>query len=284
MAREVQVLNLGAGVQSTTLYLMFMRGLVTPQIEAAIFADTQDEPEAVYAHLDWLRSLGGPPILTRTVGCLGDDLVNGRNSTGQRFASIPAFTTPDGGESVGITRRQCSKEYKTEVIAKTIRRDVLGLKPRQRVPKAIRIVQNIGFSLDEGGRAMRLRDLFKKEHKWATPRFPLIDLHMTRSDCVWWLKKYANAPHEVPRSSCVFCPYHTDEEWLRVKANENDWARAVKVDESLRANGSIINRDMRQTLYLHDSCRPLSEVEFKPETRKQIPMSFYRECEGVCGN
>ena len=45
---ELHILNLGAGVQSTTLYLMFMRGDIKPQIDYAIFADTGEEPEAVY--------------------------------------------------------------------------------------------------------------------------------------------------------------------------------------------------------------------------------------------
>ena len=37
-------------------------------------------------------SVAGSPILTDTAGKLGDDLIHGINSTGQRFASIPAFT------------------------------------------------------------------------------------------------------------------------------------------------------------------------------------------------
>jgi hypothetical protein len=49
------ILNLGAGVQSTTLYLMGCRGEI--HVDVAIFADTGDEPKAVYAHLEWLKSL-----------------------------------------------------------------------------------------------------------------------------------------------------------------------------------------------------------------------------------
>lgn len=55
---------------------------------STIFADTQEEPESVYRHLEWLKSLGGPPILIDTAGKLGDDLIHGKNSTGQRFTSI----------------------------------------------------------------------------------------------------------------------------------------------------------------------------------------------------
>lgn len=120
------MLNLGAGVQSTTLYLMYLAGEIAPGIECAVFADTGEEPQAVYAHLKWLAGLGGPPILTRSAGRLGDDLVRGRNSTGHRFASIPAFTAAQEGRQAGIVRRQCTKEYKVEVVERCIRRELLG--------------------------------------------------------------------------------------------------------------------------------------------------------------
>lgn len=55
---EFHILNLGAGVQSTTLYLMSMHGQL-PRFDIAIFADTGEEPQAVYTHLDWLKQLGG---------------------------------------------------------------------------------------------------------------------------------------------------------------------------------------------------------------------------------
>jgi len=101
--KELHILSLGAGVQSTTLYLMFMRGVLQPQIDYAIFADTGEEPTPVYRHLEWLQSLNGPRILVRSIGKLGEDLKHGRNSTGQRFASIPAYTTDEPGSPKGMT-------------------------------------------------------------------------------------------------------------------------------------------------------------------------------------
>ena len=47
-----RILNLGAGVQSTTVYLMYVRGEIQPGMECAIFADTGEEPASEYAHLD----------------------------------------------------------------------------------------------------------------------------------------------------------------------------------------------------------------------------------------
>jgi hypothetical protein len=88
---EFHVLNLGAGVQSTAVYLLSMEGRL-PKFDAAIFADTRSEPAAVYSHLKWMQTIGGPPILVRSKGSLAVDLQKGVNSTGGRFASIPAFT------------------------------------------------------------------------------------------------------------------------------------------------------------------------------------------------
>jgi len=302
--KEFHILSLGAGVQSTALYVMFMRGEIFKpvpattenlgmaaedgepiKLDAAIFADTQEEPAAVYKHLDWLLSLNGPPILVRTVGKLGDDLVNGRNSTGGRFASIPAFTTKDGGETTGITRRQCSKEYKTEVINRTIRREVLGLQPRQRVPRDAHVSSYMGISLDEAGRAARITEMFKKENRAFHPRFPLIERFMTRTNCISFLAD--KVPHETPRSACTFCPYHNDYEWDRIKREDPDgWQRAVQVDHALREQGSVVNRAMDQVMYLHRSCKPLDLVQLdtKPDLRKsQLGINFAAECEGMCG-
>jgi len=44
--REYHILNLGAGVQSTALYLMDLDLELEHQFDCAIFADTGDEPAA----------------------------------------------------------------------------------------------------------------------------------------------------------------------------------------------------------------------------------------------
>ncbi|HEY1192362.1 MAG TPA: hypothetical protein VGE74_32360 [Gemmata sp.] len=65
--------------------------------------------------------------------------------------SIPVFTKSPAGK-VGLIRRQCTAEYKINVVNKTIRSEVLGLKLRQRVPKDVLIHQYFGISTDEAGR------------------------------------------------------------------------------------------------------------------------------------
>jgi hypothetical protein len=69
---EHHVLLLGAGVQSTAIYLLMREGTVkVPESLVAIFADTQEEPSPVYTHLEWLKSLEWPRITVRTRGQTG---------------------------------------------------------------------------------------------------------------------------------------------------------------------------------------------------------------------
>jgi hypothetical protein len=175
-----------------------------PRFDYAVFADTQEEPRAVYEHLDWLRSLGGIPILTGTAGKLGDDLARGVNTTGQRFASIPAYTAAEEGGKEGRTRRQCTREYKTDVVEQVIRRQILGLDKGERVPtKAVHVAQYLGLSFDEPRRRAKVMARFHA-HPWASCHFPLFDLFVTRAECRAWLARQA-IPHTVPRSACTFC-------------------------------------------------------------------------------
>jgi len=278
MSKDLHILNLGAGVQSTVLYLMALDDeLEGVKFDCAIFADTQEEPQDVYRHLDWLGQQGGPEIIKTTAGKIGADLLKGENSTGQRFASVPAFTKhPDGGP-VGQVRRQCTSEYKIVPIEKTIRYQLLGLKPRQHIPKDVTITQYMGFSFDEPGRAARAKGRFQMRG-WQV-RFPLFELMMTRGDCIRYLEN--RVPHEVPRSACVFCPYKSNREWRRLKEDDpQGWARAVEVDNGMRQPGVVHNRGMDAELFIHRSCKPLEQAYL---AENQGEFDWMNECEGGCG-
>lgn len=260
-------LSLGAGVQSSTLYLR-------EKYELCIFADTQEEPGPVYTHLAYLQGLNLSPIVVRTAGKLGDDLQFGRHGLGKRFASIPAFTWD--GAHVKKTRRQCTREYKLDVVHQAIR-EYLGLKPRQHFPKSIRITQAIGFSFDEQGRAGRTLVQWKRPQ--ILPRFPLIEWRWTRERCVEFLRE--TLPHEVPRSSCVFCPYRTNQSWKWLRAADPaGWQRAVEIDRALRKPGNVVNRQMRDELFIHRQCVPLDEADLESDALEQ-QLSF-EGCTGGC--
>ena len=279
--KEYHVLNLGAGVQSTALFLLARDPDPKVRFDLAIFADTGEEPSAVYTHLDYLRSLQAPEIWVRSAGSLGDDLIHGRNSTGQRFASIPAFTR-DGNGKVGIVRRQCTKEYKIEVVNKAIRRELLGLKPWQHIPKDTTIYQYFGISTDEAARAVRGKKRFEGV-RHTVPVYPLIEMGWSRQDCVAYLRD--RLPHEVPKSSCVFCPYRTNQSWLNLRRTDPDgWGRAVQIDAALRDKGSLVTRGFRQELFVHRSCVPLDVIDFESLAPSTLDPMTTGECHGMCGN
>ena len=274
MTKEIHILSLGAGVQSTALYLMDLDGDLDVKFDYAIFADPGDEPEAVYKHLEWLQTLGGAKLLVRSNGCLGDDLMD---KTKDRVSSIPVFTFNESANSVGMVQRQCTNDYKIKVVEQTIRRDILGLKPRQRVPKDVKIWQYVGFSMDEPGRAARARGRFNSRG-WTDVGFPLIDDCMTRRDCMNYLEK--RVPHIVPRSACVYCPYKSNREWLELKrAGGADWQRALEIDKALRTKGTPLNKRLNYPAYLHRSCKPLEECKLDEDQMNLFDM----ECEGGCG-
>jgi hypothetical protein len=306
--KSVRILNLGAGVQSSTVALMGVKNWeywhaseslpYSPVglIDYAIFADTQEEPKAVYRHLEWLKLKceGFFPILVRTAGSLGEQLIRGiparnkgRAFNTTRFVSVPAFLSGTDGKRDGMIPRHCTSDYKIAVIERTIRREILKLEPGHRVPKEDEVSQLMGLSYDEGGRIMRVRSL--NQGSPFELHFPLFELEMTRASCQRWLAKQ-DIPHPVPRSACVFCPYHTNAEWRAVRdsADPQDWKRAIQIDYALRETRSRCTRDRERTAYVHPDCVPLDQVDLDdPETKErkkgQEMVGFLQECEGMCG-
>lgn len=103
-------MNLGAGVQSSTLALMAARGLVTPMPDFAVFADTQAEPVAVYEWLDWLEKQLPFPVYRVTKGDLTAESLNVRKraSDGGTYLRrlIPLFgLMPNGDKTAAIGRK-----------------------------------------------------------------------------------------------------------------------------------------------------------------------------------
>lgn len=282
---KTHILNLGAGVQSTALYLMSLDGEVQ-KFDAAIFADTQEEPEDVYRHLEWMESLGGPKIIRATAGKLGDCVIAGTDARGNRrkdgsyFSSIPAYVQDDSGKNRGVGQRQCTKEFKVDVVERVIRREIYGVDPGRPLPKYAECFQYMGLSFDEPRRVIRVKQRYSARPKQWQVCFPLFDLEMTRGDCRAYLKD--RVPHQVPRSACVFCPYKTNEEWRYLRDNDAEgWARACQVDEAVRGDGT------RGQSFLHRSYTPLSQADLRTDGQKTGQMGLFvdfdNECEGMCG-
>lgn len=288
------VLSFGAGVQSTTVLLMSCEGLL-PKLDHVIFADTQWEPSAVYRHLEWCHGFAashGITIDVRTAGNLRDDIVDfwgplRSSSDGKRHASIPAFIkNPDG--SRGLVRRQCTSEYKIEVIEKYIRGVVLQLVPRQRWPLEHAVTQWLGISCDEASRMKRSRrpackfwhPLIEADACAIHDGASLFSRGMTRADCLSWLS--SRGYPRPPRSACIGCPFRSNAEWLGLTRDE--LADAGEVDALIRSGARERLGDRGHLVglpYLHQSMIPLVDIDFS--TADDNTTGFDDECFGICG-
>lgn len=295
---RLRALSLGAGVQSTTLALMAAHGDIGPMPTCAIFADTGWEPRAVYDHLAWLMSgnLLPFPVHIVSAGNIRDQLMTA--AEGNRWASIPAFAktvTPAGANvpildedidgtlievgtrrtttetiSIGMIRRQCTTDYKIVPIRRKVR-ELAGL-TRRRSP-AFPVVESwIGISTDE---VVRAKPSFEA---WQVKRFPLIEMRMSRRDCLAWLSRH---DYPIPpKSACVGCPFHDNARWRHLRDHDpRAWSDAVAVDRALRTG----LRGIRGEVFLHRSCVPLDEADLSTAADHGQLDLWPNECEGMCG-
>jgi hypothetical protein len=272
-------LSLGAGVQSSALALMAARGEVTPNLNAAIFADTQAEPASVYKWLDWLeleisKSAYPFPVLRITKGSLTDESLRLRKrikKEGPPWSKslIPAYIKNPNG-SRGILGRSCTYDYKVMAIIKH-QRKIAKIKRGQ---KEVTVTSWIGISFDE------IQRMKPSRVAWVQHRWPLIELEINRHDCLAWMEKRGYP--KPPRSACVYCPFHSDREWRRLRDEEpHEFIRAVNFEKKLQLVKSQTPK-MKGIPFLHASLIPLDQVNFGGMDPRSDDL-FGNECEGMCG-
>lgn len=269
----MHIISLGAGVQSSCMALMAAKGEIGPLPTCAIFEDTQDEPGSVYKWLDWLEKQLPFPVLRVTQGKLSERSLKIKiTKDGRRYSStdIPFFTLSAKNQIGRISNRSCTRDFKLVPLFRAAKK-IAGIKRGQ---KTVGAIQWIGISLDEILRMKPARD------KWCESRWPLVEARMTRADCLQWMEK--NGFPKPPRSACIYCPFHNDHEWRRLKAEEPaEFEKAVQFEKDIqRVKGNTQN--FHATQFLHRSCKPLSEVDFSTEEERGQLNMFNNECEGMC--
>lgn len=264
---RLHVLSLGAGVQSSAVLILSALGRL-PRLDAAIFSDTGWEPAAVYEHLDRLEAEvaapAGIPIYRVTSGNIRKDALDPTH----RFASMPLYVLNRDG-SDGMTRRQCTSEYKLKPIKRQVRQ-LLGYPHPTRVPKDVYVEQWIGISTDERDRALDNAGSLKVgDVRYARNRYPLLELGMSRDACKVLLTRYGF--QDTPKSACIGCPFHVNRQWRDMRDNHPDeWADAVDFDAQIRAGHAQAIEGGNPLLgqaYLHRSRVPLSDAPIDKPNR-----------------
>lgn len=252
----MRVISLGWGIQSFTLAAMAALGDIPP-VDAAIHADTTHERSATYAFAakwtPWLEARG-VRVVTVSNPQTPQELMSHKTD-------LPAYTLTDNKKNYGRLKRQCTSDWKIYAI----RRWLQANRNRQQV------TQLLGISLDEWHRAK------DSDVKYISHEYPLLDMKMTRNDCVNYLERHGL---EVPgKSACVFCPFHDKRAWAAMKReNGDDWRKAVAVDEAIRKVRPPYD------LFVHRSCIPLVDVDLStPEDHGQLRLLDDTPCDsGYC--
>jgi hypothetical protein len=260
----MKIISLGLGVQSTALYYMSSLGQL-PRADYAIFSDLGREGRKTYEYLEylkqWQKANNGIEIIVRNERNLYNDLLNMTDER-SRFSSIPAYTESENGKE-GMLRRQCTGDYKIRVVDNAIR-DIYGKESVDRRPKTE--VWH-GITMDEMGR------MSIPQEAWKINVYPFTGYEadkQTHDRKIGWAQKKTRGEvvqwynvHDIPvpsKSSCIFCPYHSDYAWSQMKINEpEDFADAVAVDVAIR---NSTKKGIDQQVYLHKSLKPLFEVRF----------------------
>lgn len=269
---------MGGGTQSTVLALLADQGHFDHKPDMAIFADTGWEPPSVYKNVEWLKSVLSFPVITVMERSLREDVIAGVNTSGKPWVTIPVFMTTPEGEQAGINWRQCTNNYKIKPIRDEVRRQ-LGLAPRSPVPARTSVEMWLGITVDESERVKTNPDI------WVRNTYPLIDLEMSRDDCIsWFHNKYPN--RNLPRSACIGCPFHSPKGWIEMKNQDKDsFEEAVEIDAMLRSPKHNAYSIFRNNVFLHSRRLPLDEAVALDSGELKVTEEGHwgNECAGICG-
>lgn len=310
------VISDGIGTQSWTMKQLAKRGILAPMPVEAVFADTKDERRKVYDYLDQQRNKFPFPITAISIGKLSDAALKVRTSkaSGKNYLKhhIPVFIRRSSGK-LGMMGRACTLDFKIEPIRRYLRDSVIGkgeyLAWRKKHKDALRLLglyklqksmkkkglhvglpivyphaawkecQDdalvclwIGISTDEIDRAK------DSVVPWILNRHPLTEIGYDREKCISWLSEVGEP--EPPDSSCKYCPYHSDDKWIRMREEApEEFEEAAVFEEDYQKSFAQCDR-LDGVPYLHDSRKPLRQVVLVSGRRSSAEQT---PCKGICG-
>lgn len=264
-------ISYGGGVQSTALVVLAATGRLDEiglPTRDALFSNVGDDSEHP-STIDYVRNVITPWAADRgvTVHELHRERRDGTRETlldrlvqeGSRSLPIPV-RMPDTGAP---GNRSCTVDFKIRVVLKWLKaHGATADNPAQVC---------IGFSTDELHRASN-----KRPHPEEVPRYPLLDLGLSRTDC---LRVIAAAGLPEPRkSACYFCPFHRRQTWAEMRRDEPAlfWA-SQDIEDLLNRRRDELGKDH---VYLTRYGRRLADAI--PEAQPTLPGLEHVYDDGGC--
>lgn len=263
-ANEPDTLNViafGGGRQSIYMTELFLSGKIPVSIDAILFADTGDEPAQVYAQIAkvnqrWfeLYRQSVTYIRQKSLSSHIEEYLAGETP---RASAVPLRTAPNGG----LLWRQCTMDFKIRPLRRTIR--TLMKKTGKKKANLF-----MGLAYEE---MSRIKD---SGVKYLRHLYPLVALGITTNTIQKWYADHGFG--KIAKSSCIFCPYHSDVYWAKMKEERpSEFAFAVAFDKMIRNYPTA-----RGECFLHRSLQPLDKVDFVSENQKRPELAD--ECDGYC--
>jgi hypothetical protein len=262
---SIRAFSFGCGVQSVAALVLAARGDIDYPL--FLFANVGSDSE----------NLGTLRYLTRFAipfaADHGIELVelHKLRRNGQRVTLLERIR--ESGSSVPIPmrmsngapgNRQCTGDFKIAVVAKELK--------RRGASRSDPAVVGLGISLDEYQRA---RSDSRVAHEVL--EYPLLDLRLTRSDCVALIGQ-AGLP-VPPKSACWFCPFQSPASFQRMRHDDLPlYTEVVSLERMMIDRRARLGKD---AVFMTRFGRPLDQV-----TSDQMTLDLADwdgECDGVCG-
>lgn len=228
---EKKVLSYGGGVDSTAIALLIIQGKLQ-RPDYIVMVDTGYEKASTWKYINEvvqpkLQAINLPITIIHTNDYSSNALID-KNG----MVAIPAHRKNEDG-TVSKMRTWCNGGWKSKVVNRWMGDNGLT-----------KVESWIGFSADEERRKL------KSDVRWIKYRYPLIELGLTRNDCIYELGG-AGWPMP-PRTSCYFCPQQTHQQWIHLYQREpQEFAKAKQIELEIQKT--------HPNVYLHASGMNIDE-------------------------
>lgn len=244
----VRFLSYGGGVQSTCIILMAIDGVIDHP-DVVVFADTGSESEQTYSTVNKIQALCKKHDIEFVTVTNKIEGVEEGVALHEYYASkeVPPYLPM-------VTNPRCTHHFKIYPVRRYIKTLVDKTKPK---PWATCI---LGITTDESHRAR------SSMIKWMHSEYQLIDLAMSRQDCIDYIEK--NWPSlNVAKSGCWCCPYQNAKSWARLYQDKEKWPLALAMEKNAFDRGSTHGLFAGKSISMFDASHTLEDFgfEFSPE-------------------
>lgn len=243
----LKVVSCGGGVQSTAMLVLAVQGVIDYKI--FIFCNVGDDSEHP-ATLQYVREVAMPYAKENGIEMIELQKVK---RTGETETLYQRLTRPDS-RSIDIPvrmsngapgNRSCTADFKIKVVDRWLREQNAKIEGAQ---------VGIGISLDEFQRMKPNMDPSTRD--WKENKFPLIDLRLTRRDCIDIIHR-ARLP-VPPKSACWFCPFHPLTRWQEMRIDDPElFQKSCELEHLLNERRASMGKDK---VYFTSKLKPLEKA------------------------